>query len=326
MSVKYTIIIPVYNVISYIVECIDSVLAQNIDSWECIAVDDGSTDGSEKILDEYAAKDKRIRIVHKINGGVSSARNIALDIARGEWIVYLDADDMLAPCALAELSRLEQIHPNATILRYALKNFKEKSQLENDDLEVKEIIYSDRQKIIDGWNGASFVTYVYRRNIIGDLRFKPYSMGEDRLYLAEALLRTNLKIESNYIGYFCRLRPGSAMRSAETIKKVMDSIAWKRDILMLFDKTTVNVGIKTRRVIFLSLIEGCAFSIVSLTKNEQNIAWNFWFEVINNIPHKLIPTNWIRFVIRLLQKTKSIRIAYIFCVFPQWLKLSGFHR
>ena len=76
---KFSLIIPVYNVATYLRECLDSILAQTFSGWEAICVDDGSTDGSGAILDEYTVKDKRFHIVHKENGGVSVARNLAIE-------------------------------------------------------------------------------------------------------------------------------------------------------------------------------------------------------------------------------------------------------
>lgn len=92
---KISIIVPVYNVEKYLRRCLDSIVAQTFTDWECICVDDGSPDGSGKILDEYAAKDKRFVIIHKENGGVSSARNAGLDIARGEYVTFCDSDDWI---------------------------------------------------------------------------------------------------------------------------------------------------------------------------------------------------------------------------------------
>ena len=92
-----SIIVPVYNAEKHLRECIDSVLAQTFADWELILVDDGSTDSSNKTCREYAAKDSRIRLIEKVNGGLSSARNAALDIAGGEYVFFLDADDELYP-------------------------------------------------------------------------------------------------------------------------------------------------------------------------------------------------------------------------------------
>lgn len=103
MNPKISIIIPVYKAQSYLTVCLDSVLSQRFSDFELLLVDDGSPDQSGKICDAYAAKDSRIRVFHKENGGVSSARNIGLDNAQGEWIAFVDADDILPDDSLQSL-------------------------------------------------------------------------------------------------------------------------------------------------------------------------------------------------------------------------------
>lgn len=88
MNIKFSIIIPVYNVEKYIDQCISSVLSQTYKEYELILVDDGSKDLSSVICDNYAQNDKRIKIIHKENGGLSSARNAGLDIASGEYVLF----------------------------------------------------------------------------------------------------------------------------------------------------------------------------------------------------------------------------------------------
>lgn len=90
-----SVIIPVYKVEKYLNQCVDSVLAQTYQNFEIILVDDGSPDNSGAICDDYAAKDNRIRVIHKENGGASSARNVGLREARGEYVQFLDSDDYL---------------------------------------------------------------------------------------------------------------------------------------------------------------------------------------------------------------------------------------
>ena len=102
---KISVIVPVYKVEKYLPECIESVLAQTFTDFELILVDDGSPDNSGAICDAYAARDPRIRVFHKENGGVSSARNLGLDHARGEWIAFVDSDDWLSPEYLNRLIR-----------------------------------------------------------------------------------------------------------------------------------------------------------------------------------------------------------------------------
>ena len=90
---KFTVIIPVYNVAAYLAKCIDSVLKQEFKQYEVILIDDGSTDESGTICDKFAEQDKRIVVIHQKNKGLSAARNIGIENAKGEYILFLDSDD-----------------------------------------------------------------------------------------------------------------------------------------------------------------------------------------------------------------------------------------
>lgn len=94
---KVSVIVPVYNAEKYLSECVDSILNQTIEDIECMLVDDGSTDGSPAICDLYAAKDPRVKVIHKDNGRAASARNAGLRIATGDYIAFVDADDWISP-------------------------------------------------------------------------------------------------------------------------------------------------------------------------------------------------------------------------------------
>lgn len=93
MNPLISIIVPVYNAEKTLGRCVDSILNQTFQDWELLLIDDGSTDRSGKLCDEYALKDQRIKVFHKKNGGVSSARNIGLNHAKGKWITFIDSDD-----------------------------------------------------------------------------------------------------------------------------------------------------------------------------------------------------------------------------------------
>lgn len=95
MSDLVSVIVPVYNVEKYLARCLDSIINQTYTNLEIILVDDGSKDSSGQICDEYAAKDQRIKVIHKQNGGLSSARNAGLDIASGSYIEFVDSDDWI---------------------------------------------------------------------------------------------------------------------------------------------------------------------------------------------------------------------------------------
>lgn len=99
-----SVIIPVYNAEKYVADAIKSLINQTAENWEAILVDDGSTDNSPQICKEFAAKDSRITVIHKINGGVGSARNVGIDAADGKYILFLDADDRLVSTIIERLS------------------------------------------------------------------------------------------------------------------------------------------------------------------------------------------------------------------------------
>ena len=97
---RLSIIVPVYNTEPYLARCVESILSQSFAYFELLLIDDGSTDGSGSMCDEYAEKDKRVRVFHKENGGVSSARNLGMQEAQGEWVCFVDSDDELLPDGL----------------------------------------------------------------------------------------------------------------------------------------------------------------------------------------------------------------------------------
>jgi len=115
--VMISVVVPVYNVAKYLRRCIDSVLGQTCDDWEMVCVNDGSTDGSLDILREYAARDRRIRIIDKKNAGVSAARNDGVAVARGEYVLFLDSDDFIHPQTL-EITRHIAQKTNADIVSF----------------------------------------------------------------------------------------------------------------------------------------------------------------------------------------------------------------
>ena len=104
-----SIIVPIYKVEDFIRECIDSILAQTYPYFELILVDDGSPDNCGRICDDYAKGNNRIKVVHKVNGGISSARNAGLEVAKGEWIMHVDGDDWIEPDMIESLIQAAQV-------------------------------------------------------------------------------------------------------------------------------------------------------------------------------------------------------------------------
>ncbi len=117
MNIELSVIVPVYNAEKFLHRCIDSILNQNI-SMELLLVNDGSSDKSGSICDEYAEKDKRVKVIHKVNGGPNSARNMGLDHVRGKYITFVDADDEIAPNTFIQNIEILNSLPDVDILQY----------------------------------------------------------------------------------------------------------------------------------------------------------------------------------------------------------------
>ncbi len=215
----FSIIIPVYNVAPYLRECLDSVMAQTYPNWEAICVDDGSTDGSGAILDEYAAKDSRFRVFHQQNAGVSAARNKGLDEAKGEYIWFVDGDDTAAVNALKSLHGLIQLFDSPDSIVFCISG-----DNENRGESSAERSYLLQDRTLDAfWRVRGGVCRsLLKREVHGDLRFMPMAMGEDTLFSVLSYYRAKRIVISHQELYQYRRRPGSASTKMGTMRMLRD--------------------------------------------------------------------------------------------------------
>lgn len=207
---KFSIIIPVYNVAPYLRECLDSVLAQTYTDWEAICVDDGSTDGSGAILDEYALKDNRFKVLHQKNQGVSAARNVALDAASGEYLVFVDSDDFMDDDYLEYLFELTDGKEQIGAICWQEVNTKGewiKNVVTRISTGVYEKITAD--EILGSGcmgNKAIPLSLLRKRNV----RFaSQLHFSEDAVFLIQLLSGATMRMDSEYHGYHYRIRPRS---------------------------------------------------------------------------------------------------------------------
>ncbi len=170
MNPKVSIIVPVYKVENYIRRCLDSIENQIYTDWECLLVDDGTPDKAGEICDEYAHRDDRFRVFHQENQGVSAARNKGLDEARGTWIFFVDADDMVEKDSLANLLNVDECDLVVGGYEKIEDNFS--YSLKNEKVEVsKELIELWNVDTFSGWPfwyvwGKLFKCSVIRENFL----------------------------------------------------------------------------------------------------------------------------------------------------------------
>lgn len=139
-----SVVVPVYNVKAYLEKCINSILNQTYENLEIIIVDDGSTDGSSDICDQFLKKDNRVFVIHKENGGVVSARQAGIDKAKGEYVIAIDSDDWIEPIMISELYTLA-IENDADIVSSGY--YRESGDTYGIVIDgIKEGVYSDDNK------------------------------------------------------------------------------------------------------------------------------------------------------------------------------------
>lgn len=190
---KISVIVPVYNTEQYLPRCIDSILSQTFTDFELLLIDDGSKDNSGKICDEYAAKDSRIRVFHKENGGVSSARNMGLNNAQGEWITFVDSDDYLIEHSGFNLLARTDIEADLIVYSFLWNNELVRCPSSNH---FEEIFFSYHSIVI--WSK------IYKRSIIQQNRLyfnEMIHLGEDQLWFSEYIKHTSTYLCNEAILY-----------------------------------------------------------------------------------------------------------------------------
>lgn len=230
---EVSIIVPVYQVEKYIRQCVDSILAQTFTDFELILVDDGSKDKSGQICDEYARMDARVKVIHKENGGAADTRNRGMDQAVGNYVMFVDSDDYIAPTMLECLYR-NMLNENADIATcnylYFFENDRKKDFATNVKSEVltgTEIFYYRKNE-----RNYGFWTVVWnklmKRETVGKVRFRSGKYYEDEFW-ANEIYQMNIKIVTiPECLYYYRQHENSTMRQ----KKIARSL----DIIEAFQE------------------------------------------------------------------------------------------
>lgn len=213
---KISILVPVYNAAPYLRECMDSILSQSYADWECICVDDGSIDDSGVILDAYANRDQRIKVIHQINGGEGSARNIGRLHATGDVLTWVDADDVLDRDALSVASEIF-IKLDPDMVRLCHRRGKSiihlSSAVQSHEYVVVEGAEGVAQWAVDVLTGAGYcwATFTRRNLVCRDFPIGIQYAG-DSLFMLDNAQLLNKIVQSRYVGYYYRDTPGSVMK------------------------------------------------------------------------------------------------------------------
>lgn len=288
-----SVILPVYNSETTLEKCIVSILRQTYMQYELIIVNDGSTDSSKTIIDRYADSDNRVVVIDKMNGGVSSARNLGIESAKGEYICFVDSDDYVATTYIEELYNC--IVSNGTDLALCL--ISRSKEMESDCVtrfDMNELI----QSIIDNdEHNAGPYNKLFRKELIGNLRFaEDIYLGEDTLFCVEYAKKCKSAVRVNRVLYFYDVPTSSILYVKDKSKihrnlTVIDSRKRMLEKVDMLDKYTV-VAIKDSYIgmCFYNAVLGVTyndfFMIKSVadeirdTKDKFYLNMNWWLRLL----------------------------------------------
>ena len=191
-NIIISIIVPIYNALPYLEQCIKSILSQSFSEFELILIDDGSVDGSATLCDEYSTKDIRIKVVHQENGGVTSARRSGVNIAIGEWVMFVDADDTLTVDALSKLYNARIINNDETdiVIGRIHRGNGDDNLFSNSLVPIKEY----REAIILGSINCGPTAKLFRRTLF---RNNTLDIPRDIVYGEDMLMNIRLAFSTN---------------------------------------------------------------------------------------------------------------------------------
>ena len=320
---KLSIIVPVYNVEPYLRKCVDSLLAQDLpeSAYEIILVDDGSTDASGVIADEYAERYANIRVLHQQNGGLSAARNTGIDAAQGDYIQFVDSDDYLEPNVLSGLvAKMEQ--DKLDVLRFNYQNVNEQYEVFQPYKDAKPFV-DYRDEVCDGLTFLTerlgYACYAVQFIIKAELlkpkehQFKCGIYFEDTEWTPRLLVRAQRVTSVATMVYNYLMRTGS-ITQAVTEEKKRKLMA---DKLALIDSMKRQAEPCSDKRWFEGMIAGTTLSILTLATAD-------FFKERRNIIHQLrmkrvFPLSCYHATKRTTRKLKLINISpELFCLLHHW--------
>lgn len=262
-----SIIIPVYNVERYLHECIDSVLSSTFKDFELLLVDDGSSDTSGSICDEYAQQDSRIRVFHKSNGGPSSARNLGIELCRASWITFVDADDLVSPTFFNNLWQITNDCPDVDFVQGGCTNYISGSP-SSVEQKYDDVISREKGYLFKNFRGLTFSKF-FKKNILDDnnLRFdERLRSAEDLQFTLDYVCHVGRYAFSSETGYFYRRDNNTSLTNSNAGQTYENSLlTFKlryRSVKNFLEQNTISENDSLLRYRQLSSL--LAFSVYSL--------------------------------------------------------------
>lgn len=230
-KMMFSIIVPIYNTEQYLEECLDSVLGQEYSEYECVLVNDGSTDSSAEICRKYCNKDVRFRLLEQKNSGLSAARNAGIRYAGGEFIVFLDSDDFLKKEALKNLAeRIQQNPEENAIISTTFAYYEDTGELKERHWEPEKTLLTSAETLWSTFEAEQFIvaawTLTVRRSwlIVNQLFFEPGLLHEDELWFPQVVTAAGQVVVNRDPFYCGRCNRQGSIANTPNIKRIYDKI------------------------------------------------------------------------------------------------------
>ena len=251
MDIKVSVIIPIYNRAYCLARCLDSVLFQTFTDWECILIDDGSTDGSLSVCRHYAETDSRFRVYSQSNSGASVARNRGLELARGQYIAFIDSDDWVSGNMYEKmLYKIKEQKADICECQFQKTSgdIKNDIQQQTDNVNVlnkKEALKAVIEEKINPvvWNK------IYKREIVEGLFFEKGRCNEDEFFTYKAIDKADKIIQIQDVCYYYFFREDSIINETYNIKR-LDGLEARYQRMNYLEKYPEVYGIAKRRLVF----------------------------------------------------------------------------
>ena len=222
MDEQISVIVPVYNVEKYLPECLDSILGQDYPHLEVILIDDGSTDHSGAICDEYAAKDGRVKVIHQANAGAAAAKNAGLRVATGYYLSFVDSDDFLEPGAYSYMVALLQAH-NADAVQCGYQDLLPSKTIEHSPTKDSLSMTGESYALLDtkDWTGSLLWDKLYHRGLFDGIFFEEGHKIDDEYFTYRGMMNAKKIIRDGRIVYNYRKRRSSVTLAPNTQKQIL---------------------------------------------------------------------------------------------------------
>lgn len=222
MNKLISVIVPVYNVERYLPACLNSVLSQSYRDLEIILIDDGSTDHSGRICDEYADKDSRIRVIHQANGGAAAAKNTGLRAASGKYLSFVDSDDYLEPGAYEHMvSRLQMLDADIIQCGFRYVYTDSANDIIRDPVCNTFTAADFLPRFTTDWTSGLLWNKLYRRSVFQDVFFEEGHRIDDEYFTYQGIMNASKVVCDGRIVYNYRQRRSGVMRSPESARQIL---------------------------------------------------------------------------------------------------------